>query len=110
KGNDWNLLELEMDTGLGVIRLRVNAVELTKLTFDPSTDFAGRWSPTVALIGLDGKVGKLQEGHLDDIYIDNSLQRVIVGNSPSFENLTHYEVQRPISWSNTRAQFELQKG
>ena len=110
KGNEWNLLELEIDSLKGFARLRVNSKTLTEFSFPPSLDYQGKWSPTVALIGLNGKAGRLQESHLDDIYIDNTLQRVLIGDASSFNSLKHTELQRPVSWTDNEVKFELTKG
>ncbi|KPQ30433.1 MAG: IPT/TIG domain [Marinobacter excellens HL-55] len=110
KGNEWNLLELELDSKKGFARLRVNSKTLTEFRFETSLDYQGKWSPTIALIGLNGKVGRLQQSFLDDIYFDNTLQRVFLGDSSSFESLNHSELQRPIAWSDSEIRFELTKG
>jgi hypothetical protein len=52
----------------------------------------------------------LQQSFLDDIYFDNTLQRVFLGDSSSFETLSHSELQRPIAWSDNEITFELTKG
>src|SRR5690606_25941895 len=98
RGGEWNLLELELDGDEGLIRLNVNAKQFTSFKFDPSVVYQGAWSPTIAQIGLEGKVGKLQEGHVDDIYIDSTLQRIAIGNAETLENLTHYEIQMATRW------------
>lgn len=110
KGGEWNHLELEIDTKIGMVRLTVNTEELANFAFDPSLAYESRWSPTVASLGLNGKVGKLQESHLDDIYIDDSLQRVVLGNAPTIDQVTHYEVQRPIAWSDEKIKLEYSHG
>ena len=110
KGGEWNHLELEMDTQKGLVRLRVNARELTSFSFDPSLDYKGKWSPTVALMGLNGKVGKLQESYVDDIYIDNTLQRVMLGNAPTIDQVSLYENQRPVKWSDNQVELKLYQG
>jgi hypothetical protein len=109
-GGEWNHLEMEMDTQKGLVRLFVNSKQLTSFNFDPSLDYQGRWSPTVAMLGLNGKVGKLQESQVDDIYIDNSIQRVILGNAPTIDQVTRHENQRQLEWSNSRIKFQLYQG
>lgn len=110
KSNSWNHLELELDSRAGFARLRHNGKTFTKFSFDSQLDHLGQWSPTIALIGLEGKVGKLQEGNIDDIYMDNTLQRVVLGNAPAFSDVTHYEVQRPVGWSNELITVEVMPG
>ncbi|SNC68263.1 hypothetical protein SAMN04487881_2250 [Marinobacter sp. es.048] len=107
KGNQWNHLEVELDTVTGRVALAINGNFFGGFDFDPARDAEGKWSPTVAALGLNGKVGKLQEGEIDDIYIDRSLQRVIIGDSPEYSKLTQYEVQRPISWEDGEIELAL---
>lgn len=110
QGGKWNHLELELDTQRGFARLHVNSKKLTEFSFDPALDNVGKWSPTVALIGLEGKVGRLQESHIDDIYIDNTLQRVVLANAKSISDATHYEVQQPVKWTDGSITINIQKG
>ncbi|MDX5388110.1 MAG: hypothetical protein LPK15_15235 [Alteromonadaceae bacterium] len=110
QGGKWNHLELELDTQKGFARLHVNSKKLTEFSFDPALDREGKWSPTVALIGLEGKVGRLQESHLDDIYIDNTLQRVVLANAKSINDATHYEVQQPVKWDDQSITVIIHKG
>lgn len=107
KGNEWNHLEVELDTVRGRVDLAINGNFFGGFDFDPTRDAEGKWSPTVAALGLNGKVGKLQKGEIDDIYLDSSLQRVIIGNSPEYNKLTQYEVQRPISWEDGEIELAL---
>lgn len=103
----WNHLELELDTARGRVRLFLNGENFAGFDFDPSLDAAGKWSPTIAALGLNGKVGKLQEGEIDDIYFDKTLQRVVVGDAPQFRDLENYEVQRPVSWKDGEIELSL---
>ncbi|MCL7945690.1 hypothetical protein [Marinobacter sp. ATCH36] len=109
-GGDWNHLEVALDTEKGRADFFLNGDNFTGFDFDPSEDFGGQWSPTVALLGLNGKVGKLQEGEIDDIYIDSSLQRVAIGDAANYADLTDYEIQRPTSWSSEKIEFQLVLG
>jgi|GEM_PF-1521369 len=110
EGGKWHLLEVQMDTGKGEATLRVNTQTVTKINFDPKLAAAGKWSPTIGLVGLDGKSGRLQKNWLDDIYFDNSFQRVVLGNAPAYDQVTHYELQRPTSWKDDRIEFVAFKG
>ena len=83
---------------------------MTSFNFDPKLAFEGEWSPTVALLGLNGKVGHLQESDFDDIYIDNSFQRVIIADSKNIQEARYIEVQYPLSWSDTAITFQLNNG
>ena len=103
----WNHLEVELDTTKGRVDFAINGEFFGGYNFEPAKDASGRYSPTIAALGLNGKVGKLQVGEIDDIYFDNSLQRVIIGDSPDFDTLTQYEVQRPISWNDGAIEVSL---
>lgn len=107
KGGEWNHLEIELDTIKGRVDFAINGDFFGGYDFEPTKDASGQYSPTIAALGLNGKVGKLQEGEIDDIYFDNSLQRVIIGDSPNFDTLTQYEVQRPISWNDGAIEISL---
>ena len=45
-----------------------------------------------------------------EIYMDSSVQRVVVGDAPRYEDLSHYEVQRPIGWNGGQVEFVLNLG
>lgn len=36
---------------------------------------------------------------VDDVYVDTTWSRVMIGNAPTFRGSTHFEIQLPISWS-----------
>ncbi|MBU2955607.1 hypothetical protein [Marinobacter sp. F3R08] len=103
----WNHLELELDTVKGRVRLFLNGENFSSFEFDPSLDQMGKWSPTIAGLGLNGKVGKLQEGEIDDIYFDKTVQRVLIGDAAVFSDLKNYELQRPVSWKDNEIEVSL---
>lgn len=110
EGNQWHFMEFMIDTNKGTFKINIDAQPLTSFNFDPKLAFEGEWSPTVALLGLNGKVGHLQESDFDDIYIDNSFQRVIIADSKNIQEAGYTEVQYPTSWSDTAIKFQLNKG
>ena len=42
--------------------------------------------------------------------MDKSVQRVIIGNAPRYEDLTHYELQRPTKWARDEIEFAVNFG
>jgi hypothetical protein len=42
--------------------------------------------------------------------MDSSLQRVVLGDAPNFDEVTHWEVQEPMSWDNNAVQFRVFEG
>ncbi len=108
-GGRWHLLELAMDTKKGSVDLFVNSNHLTKFEFSPDIEMEGA-SPTIALMGLNGKVGKLQEGEIDDIYMDSTIQRVVLADAPSYEEVSHWEIQKPVKWGPESLEFSVYEG
>lgn len=48
--------------------------------------------------------------YIDDIYIDNTLARVEIGNSINFADCTHREIQIPSSWSTSQVVITINRG
>jgi hypothetical protein len=48
--------------------------------------------------------------YYDNIYIDNSFARVEIGDSNSYDNCTHREIQIPITWISDHIQVKFNKG
>lgn len=48
--------------------------------------------------------------YYDDIYLDDTLARVEIGNSATWNECTIREIQVPIAWSNSSISFELNAG
>jgi len=98
--NKWHLFELEMDTSTGTVQTSVNGDKMNLIEFPEATAATDLGSPTIATLGLNGKAGKFQEITIDDIYMDNQFNRVVIANAANFENTTHYEIQNYSKWNN----------
>lgn len=48
--------------------------------------------------------------YIDDVYIDNTLSRVEIGNSPTWSNCTHREIQIPATWANSIISVTVNRG
>jgi hypothetical protein len=48
--------------------------------------------------------------YYDDVYIDYTLARVVLGNASEYSNCTHLEMQLPISWNNGSIRIDINKG
>lgn len=108
--NEWHLLELEMDTSKGTVQTFVDGQEMNLMEFPKDTAATDLGSPTIALIGLNGKAGKFQRTTIDDVYMDNNLNRVVIGNARKISDVTHYELQRYTSWSDQTLQIKANLG
>ncbi|TAA46791.1 hypothetical protein [Corallincola spongiicola] len=68
------------------------------------------YSANIGLVGLDGKVQTYQETEVSELYFDYSPQRIMLGNAPLWEDVTHAEIQFPLAWSQNSVQFDLDLG
>lgn len=48
--------------------------------------------------------------YYDDVYFDNSYQRVELGNAATYAACTHRETQLPVSWQNGSVTFRVNQG
>src|SRR5690554_62000 len=110
KVGEWNLMELMLDTDTGKLQARVNSKHLTDYDLGTNPDIKGKYSPTIGLIGFDGSSQTSQEHEISEIYMDSSLQRVVIGNAETFDKVTHYEIQMPVKWQDNRVEAKLNLG
>ena len=95
----WHLMEFFVDTDESEIRTYVDRQHLlTTKTSMPAVE--GKWSPTIALLGFNGKIQQFQDTRIDDIYMDNSFSRVVLSDKEHFSEVEAYELQYPLSWSS----------
>ncbi len=62
---------------------------------------------TVLLGLMAANVEGYFELYLDDIYVDNTLARVELGDNPVFESCHHREMQLPVTWLGTGSQVDI---
>lgn len=110
RGGEWHFLEIQVDSQNAVIRTAINGEWHPEFRFDKSVILDGRLSPTVALIGLNGKVGIFQDVYIDEIYVDNAFNRVLIGNKRTYEESDKFEIQRPLRWSDSEVLVEANLG
>lgn len=102
---EWNHMEFFADQTKNYIKTEVNGVVDAEGTYTLPSDLAG-YSPTIGLIGLDGNQAEMhQEFWMDDIYLDGSFKRVVLGNAPKFADVTHQEVQYFTLWTDSEIRF-----
>lgn len=103
---EWNFMELFIDSNAGKVIAKVNGRKDFEETFGSDKDFEGKWSPTVALLGFNGKIQVHQRVEVDDIYIDHRFSRVLIGDKPSFSELDSYRLQIPVEWSDNQIKIK----
>ncbi len=45
-----------------------------------------------------------------EIYIDNTLAKIAIGDAPNWTSVSHWEIQIPEAWSSTEARFRANQG
>tara|TARA_R110000850_G_scaffold102658_1_gene212018 strand:- start:11532 stop:12836 length:1305 start_codon:yes stop_codon:yes gene_type:complete len=108
--NEWVHLEYELDTNAGVVRLFEDGELQGEANFSPDAAYQGKYSPTIALIGTNAHQLKLQKSWISEIYFDDSLQRVVLGNAENYGDVTHRELQLPVSWNDSEINLKLNLG
>src|SRR5690606_22619702 len=106
----WNRMEIFIDTDKGETWTRTNNKLTNHIKFDPNIALSGKLSPTLALLGFNGKTQNYQVSEFGEIYMDTSAQRVVIGDAPNWEDVKHSELQYPISWSSTKVEFKVNFG
>lgn len=116
----WNLFEVEIDVGAepslvawlnGKVYLASDNDWATAFKSSSVSDSTGL---TIALLGVDDFMPVPFTVELDDIYLDKSLQRVLLCNRSSIEEIrrvgAHCEVQRPSTWNENKISLSLNMG
>lgn len=102
---EWNHMEYFADQTKNYVKTKVNGVVDSEGTYTLASDVPGH-SPTIGLIGQDGNQADMhQEFWMDDIYLDGSFKRVVLGNAPKYADVTHEEVQYFTAWTDTEIRF-----
>lgn len=100
----WNLFEFVADMEAGYFQVWLNFEQVAEFEFDPS-DVATENSPTMQMIGMNTGDFGFQTFRVSEIYQDSTVQRVILADAPRLDKATHYELQRPLSWSSDGLRF-----
>lgn len=106
----WHHFEVELDVERGTFKSWFNGELGGIAKFDPKAAYEEAYSPTIALIGNNAKQDHLQNMYISEIYMDKSVQRVVIGDAPRYVDLTHYELQRPIKWTDNEIEFAVNLG
>jgi hypothetical protein len=88
-------------------------VRVDNVSHGSTTNYNCSFAPNyVWKVGVDsgGNSPQAQTSYIDDIYIDNTFQHVVIGNASTYSASTHFEVQPPTSWSATSAAVTVNQG
>ena len=97
--NAWTFFEAWFNSSNSTYTLRANGKTITSVSYAPgSTSFNELWK-----IGFDG--GGVSPPAItwwmDDVYVDNSFSRVMLGNASTYAASTVFEMQAPTSWASS---------
>ncbi|MDL0429712.1 hypothetical protein QPM17_01115 [Marinobacter sp. TBZ242] len=106
----WHLMEFMLDTDANRLMAYTDRKLVAEVVLDDQDAVAGKWSPTIALLGFNGKIQEFQETRIDDIYMDKSFSRVVIGRKSQFSDLDSYELQYPMNWSSDQIEVKLNFG
>lgn len=99
--NTWNFLEVWFDNTAKTYTIKVDGntkVDASSWAGDPKPfNFDEVW-----LIGFDagGNAPPTLNLWTDDIYIDNTFSRVMIGDQNTYTTSTHFEMQIPSAWNS----------
>jgi len=107
--NQWNLNEVYIDGPGRTYKLYVNGSLLASESWACCSSFDFNY---VGLIGYNGSgVGEPScTSYIDDVYIDNTQARVLIGNASTFAASTHREIQIPSAWSDSSITIKVNQG
>lgn len=108
--DEWNHIEVQIDLNKKITKSWVNNILVDELDVANARILDGNYSPTIALIGFNGKNQIFQTTDFGEIYMDKSLQRIVIADNSEWDNVTLSEIQYPTSWSDTSIKFESNVG
>ena len=114
EGENWTHLGLWMDVSGGVNSEGTLYVWRNGELIHSIEDLAGQelGFPRITALGLQPTQGTEPGGEFQfgDIYLDNTLARVMIGNAASWESVTHHEMQIPVTWEADEISFTVNLG
>ena len=111
RNNQWNDLHIVFDRGTtnggnGSLELMVNYAIRENTPFEDFTflceggDVINKFTAGNYLGNMSFSYGATNQVHYDDIYLDDTWQRVEIGNSSNYDSCTRREIQIPTAWTN----------
>lgn len=92
---------------------KINRSDYMSRSTTNSSDWHSLWFGNYLGHGTDGTCLNTSGDnyiYFDDVYIDVTQARVEAGNSSSYDNCTHREIQAPTSWNNTQVNVTVNTG
>lgn len=106
----WNHLEAELNLTNNTYRVWINNRQHKEIDLSGAEREDIVLSPSIAVLGFNGKNQIYARHEFGEIYMDNTPQRVIVANASTLNNATHTEIQLADTWSDGSVSFKLSLG
>ena len=106
--NTWVFFEAWFNSTNSTYTLRMNGRTITSVSYSPGkTSFNELWK-----IGFDGggTSPPTITWWMDDIYVDSSLARVMLGNASTYSASTAFEMQALTAWGSDSISFVANQG
>ncbi len=107
--NTWYFMEAWFDSDAQTYTLRTNGQTLTSGDWSSCSSFSFNelWK-----IGFDGGGNNPPSitWWMDDIYVDKTFARVLIGNESSYASSTIFEMQIPLDWSSSVVTVDINQG
>ena len=108
--NSWNFIETWFNSSNRTYTIRINGQELSNnISWSGCSAFSFNelWK-----IGFDGGGTNPPAitWWMDDIYVDNTFSRVMLGNASTYSASTHLEMQTPTAWSTNSVTINANQG
>ena len=105
----WVHMEVEMDAGTMSGSGYINGTKIADFTIQGDNTNLAAKSPTVALLGFEGKQ-RFNGAYGADIYMDSAFNRVVLGDAATYASCTATELQNLTAWSSTSISAAIYKG
>jgi len=109
--NQWHFYEAWFDTSAGRYTLRIDGAPLAH-DVSWSSSCASYQFNELWKLGFDGGGDSppRMSWWMDDIYVDSSFARVMLGNAPTYSGSSQFEMQPTSSWSAESIEAEVNQG
>ena len=118
--NTWHHFQFEyhtssLDTANGTLRWWIDGKPVfnhSDMIMKTSTN-SGEYYPArvgIEAIHANGEDGAVGNYWIDDAYIDNTWQRVEIGNNATYNSCTLKEIQLPTAWTDGSISFSVNQG
>ncbi len=113
--NNWEFRLGELGGATGAMHIRhLWSGNISEKIFDDVVNRVSQWQFRTVLLGTMmasfTQGGENVEIYIDDVYIDNTWSRVVLGNHPNYSECTNLEMQLPSAWADGSISITINTG